>query len=460
MVKNVSLNNASPPPSWLVHVRLLRRLLAPIFACLLSPAVLGITSLSAEAATLEWTRQMGTSESDSGWGVSTDRQGNVYMSGSTSGSLAGPNAGEFDAFLFKYNSSGNLLWSRQLGSTTTEGRNRVSADGLGNVYISGRTGNLAGSVGPYLAKYDDSGSLLWTRQLGESATSDGAVAADDMGNVYISGYDVVSNAAFLAKYNEAGDLVWTRWTSPVGTSSDRSSAISVDGSGNAYIAGMTWGNLGGPSAGLFDAFVRKYDADGNVSWTRQFGTARSDFATGVSADGFGNVYVSANLFDYVADEVDMFLRKYDVDGNLLWSRELITGGGGHWTDVSSDSLGNVYLTGATVHSIPGPNTRELDAFVSKYDGSGNVLWTSQFGSESFDGPRGVSADGLGNVYISGTTQGNLGGTHAGGVNDAFVAKLSESVPEPSTAAILVLAAAGLTFWRRPSSRNRCAYLNV
>jgi len=88
---------------------------------------------SARAQTLEWTRQLGTSDTDQSNGVSADGLGNVYISGT-------------DPFISKYDDSGTLQWTQQLGSSS----NGVSADGLGNVYISGRTdgsldGNNAGS---------------------------------------------------------------------------------------------------------------------------------------------------------------------------------------------------------------------------------------------------------------------------------------------------------------------------
>ena len=69
-----------------------------------------------------------------------------------------------------------------------------------------------------------------------------------------------------------------------------------------------------------------------------------------------------------------------------------------------------------------------------------VEWTRQLGTSAYDASQGVSADGLGNVYISGGSSGSLAGPNAGGY-DAFVAKIAgANVPEPST---FILGAAGL-----------------
>ncbi len=107
---------------------------------------------------IEWIRDV-----DHGYypRISADGAGNVFLAGNTKSSLGGQNAGDSDFFLFKYDSSGDLLWKRQLGSNRYDGCGDVSADSLGNVFFCGNTqGNLAGPFGGtwdgYLGKYDTS----------------------------------------------------------------------------------------------------------------------------------------------------------------------------------------------------------------------------------------------------------------------------------------------------------------
>ncbi len=121
-----------------------------------------------------------------------------------------------------------------------------------------------------------------------------------------------------------------------------------------------------------------------------------------------------------------------------WTRQLGTSSWDLSNDVAADALGNVFISGYTQGSLGGPNAGSADAFVSKYDSSGSLLWTRQFGTSRTDHSYGVAADPLGNVFISGYTTGSLGGPYAGG-GDAFLVKLT--VPEPST--ILIVTAAGL-----------------
>jgi hypothetical protein len=416
---------------------------------------------------IEWVRQLGTNADDRSTGVSADGLGNVYISGYTYRNVGGPNADFGNAFVSKYDAAGILQWTRQLGTGTQDESNGVSADGLGNVYISGWTaGSLgrpsAGGIDAFVSKYDAAGTLQWSRQLGTSSYDESTgVSADGLGNVYISGYTYGSvggpNAgigdAFVSKYDAAGTLQWSR---QLGTSAhDESHGVSADGLGNVYISGFTHGSLAGPNADPRDAFVSKYDTAGTLQWTRQLGALGFDDSRGVSADGLGNVYISGYTYGSVggpnAGSGDAFVSKYDVAGTLIWSRQVGTSSFDANFGVSADGLANVYISGFTGGSLGRPNVGSSDAIVSKYDASGNFQWTQQLGISSDDESHGVSADGLGSVYFSGYTFGSLGGPSAGS-NDAFVAKIADAVvPEPNT--LLLLCVGSLAMVRRRRAEN-------
>src|SRR5262245_63963107 len=112
----------------------------------------------------------------------------------------------------------------------------------------------------------------------------------------------------------AESFEWIQQVSGPGSGSVASEGISADEFGNVYICGSAGFDLGGPSAGDNDAFVRKYDSAGNVLWTRQFGTIGIDGSRSVSAAEFGYVYVagftSGSLSRSNAGSADAFVRNY------------------------------------------------------------------------------------------------------------------------------------------------------
>jgi uncharacterized delta-60 repeat protein len=274
--------------------------------------------------------------------------------------------------------------------------------------------------------------LLWVRQLGTSAFDvSSAVAVDSAGNVYISGYTEGSlggaqagqGDAFLSKYNSAGVLLWTR---QLGTTlPDDGHALAVDSDGYVYISGTTRGSLGGPSAGGPDAYLAKYNSDGGLLWIRQRGTSAYDYSHALATDSAGGVYISGytegSLGGQNAGGGDAFLAKYNSAGTLLWIRQLGTSAQDHGYAVAADSMGNVYISGSTSGSLGGPNAGSHDAFLAKYSSAGVLLWVRQFGTSAYEGSSGVAVDNNGHVYIIGVTDGSLGGPSAG-FRDAFLAK--------------------------------------
>jgi hypothetical protein len=418
---------------------------------------------SAHAQTLEWVRQLGTAEAEFAAGVAADSLGNVYIAGNTEGILGGPNAGGFEAFVSKYDATGNPAWTRQLASTAVAYYSSVSVDGLGNVYLSGTVRSIFGTA--FVTKFDAAGDLLWTRQVDSAAPSEGAgVSVDSLGNVYIAGWtggnlggpNAGSWDAFVAKYDAAGTPLWTSQYGTTGFDVPR--AVSADTLGNVYIAGYVDDGTGPPGSPPIDAFISKFDEAGALQWTKRLGAGSGQhIGQSVSTDALGNVYFSGStdksLGGPSAGSTDVFLFKYDAAGNLQWSRQFGTATGEAAGSVSADDLGNVYLAGGTQGSLvggPDAGLGRADVFLTKFNAAGDRQWTQQLGTSTTDYSGGVAADRFGNVYIAGATYGDLGGPNTGGSADVFIAKYNDFIiPEPATG--LLVAIATLLFGTR---RNR------
>jgi hypothetical protein len=315
--------------------------------------------------------------------VSVDGSGQVLISGSTAGTLSGSsenNAGNVDAFVASYDSSGTPLWVHQLGSSGADDAFTSTVDAAGNLDVAGQTtGTLPGSDEPnasvypahydaFVAQYDPTGTRLWVHQLGstgeDSATS---VVVDPGSDLIVSGWttgtlpgapeqNTSGDDAFLAKYDASGTLLWVHQLGhsvPAGSSV----AVDVDAGGDIAIAGTTDGPLSGaeapphvPStAGHNDAFTAEYDAAGNLKWVHRL-ASKYDSALagelGAADDGAGSVTLDASGAAYVTGT---------TSGQLIGSSDLYP--------VTS-----------------GLFQARIQSFIAKYDASGARIWVHQFGS--------------------------------------------------------------------------------
>ena len=268
--------------------------------------------------------------------VETDGVGNVYVTGSLTGTVdfdpsAGvtelTSAGNVDAFLAKYSSAGALQWARRLGGVGFDQANCLAIDSNGNAFIGGRFEQTA-SVGPkilfsaggpdgFIASFDPQGTLRWADSYGGGQYDevngigirpDGTVVAAGSFEGVVDFNAGPGTATLTANYptdvfilnvGASGQFGWVRQFTGVGYQYPR--ALAVGGDGSVAIVGSFYGTVDfdpGPgtrlltaTSGLTSAFVAKLDASGNLAWAGNLiGTMQ--FGESVAIDGTGSVYVS------------------------------------------------------------------------------------------------------------------------------------------------------------------------
>ncbi len=331
-------------------------------------------------------------------GIATDASGNVYITGLNSGSIIfGTDTINSSFFIAKYNAGGNVLWAR---GTTSSGpydyANSIATDASGNVYVTGvykspffifgsdTLHNTVGSSFVFIAKYDNGGNILWAKNavgnvVGTSGEGDAAlsISTDLNGNAYITGHYISSKIIFgtdtlfnfgwqnifLVKYNTNGTMIWAKGSN--GNSASDSYGVSTDLSGNIYITGyfsspfISFGTdtLFNTELSSQEFFLAKYNALGNILWTKSSAGGNYNNTAGysVSNDPSGNVYVSGGcdtLIVFGADTLHapsgspdpMFIVKYNSSGSVLCT-SILTSGGDDNNGVSADAFGNAYITG-------------------------------------------------------------------------------------------------------------------
>ncbi|MHA2356190.1 MAG: hypothetical protein ACXADC_13500 [Candidatus Thorarchaeota archaeon] len=350
------------------------------------------------------------------------------------------NSGNRDVYVRKYSFDGQELWTRQFGTVGDDLGTRIKVDG-DEVYVLGRTDGVltsadgvlltsSGNSDAFIRKYDSSGNEIWTRMFGFplwDATTD--IVFFEFG-FFVCGYSGAgsNSISFFSWFDNNGFEQWTRL---IEASYVLATSVFMDETG-VYVIGnveelmLSADGMTQSYFGDRDGFIRKYDFGGNEIWTRQFGSIERESSTRITGDGTG-VYISGGTSGKLksADGVilassgnsDSFLTKYDSEGNELWTRQFGTAGGDRSVSLASVDSSGVYVMGAE-------NLGDSHIYVRRFDTIGDELWKRQFDTHGneLDGEIYVTDHG---VYIGGMTTGSYSGETPLGSFDGFVAKLSD-----------------------------------
>ncbi len=308
-----------------------------------------------------WAKSFGGSGAENVSSVTIDGGGNIYIAGDFKSATAYFNPGvagsgeltisgstkNADAYIAKYDGNGGFLWAHKIGGTGADYCGQTAVDASDNVYVigwfasasaqfdaSGTPASLLSTTGGYdvfLAKYDPSGSLMWTQKMGGKGPDHGmALAIDQLDKIYITGYFDSDTAQFdpaatggagqlilsadidlyIAKYESNGDFIWAK--SMEGNAKDHAQAIALDGAGNLYLTGTTGSSYVDFNPGInggtvlniatYCIFLAKYNTDGDFIFARGMGgTNGQDWGRGVAVDRSGNVYTAGYFSSHIAE---------------------------------------------------------------------------------------------------------------------------------------------------------------
>lgn len=405
------------------------------------------------AQKFEWAKQFEGTRNSYGASIKLDMYGNMYITGNFFGTADfNPGPGVFnltstpdkwDAFITKLDSSGNLIWAKQIGGSDHVYVHSIFVDLSGDVYTTGEFGETAdfnpgtekynltspgGGTDCFILKLDAFGNFLWAKNIGGISEEVGyAVSVDASGNLCVFGtycgqadfdpgignFYLGGCNNFILKLDSTGNFIWAK---EIGVNKNGSAQNNVpvsivnDASGNIYTTGFFNGTgdfdpgidtFNFTSVGGNDIFISKLDATGNFVWAIQIaGSYYDDYGFSIKSDHKGYIYIVGS-FTGTADfdpgpgvynlkakvGTDVFVLKLEESGNFVWAKNF----GGTYSfgqGIALDALGNIYTTGrfeSTGDFNPGSGTATLtskgqaDIFVSKLDPAGNFVWAKQMG---------------------------------------------------------------------------------
>ncbi len=373
-----------------------------------------------------WSKSFGGTSSDYPYAIAVDSNGNVYITGYyyysiNFGGNTLTSVGSNDVFLASFTPAGKHRWSKSFGGTSSDYGYGVATDGEGNVYITGYYytsidfggGPLysQGSTDVFVASFTSDGKYRSSASFGGVNYDYGqGIAADASGNVYITGYfsgpasfggTSLSNRGsydiYLAAYGPTGKH---RWSKSFGnTSSDYGRGLAVDSAGNTYLTGEFYTSIdfgGGTiySSGGTDIFVASFSPSGAYRWSRASGGTSYDYGYGVAVDNSANVFITGNFYGTASfggspltspGSNSVYLASYTSGGTHRWS----VVGGGSSSDtgygVAADASGNAYITGSYYGSasfggttLTGAGYNEI--FIASYSPTGAFRWSRSHGA--------------------------------------------------------------------------------
>jgi hypothetical protein len=398
-------------------------------------------------------RQGDTLEGEVANAVAMDIDGGIVVVGT--GPVVGSGSDAPDARVIKFDASGAVVWSRRIqsaGAIPDDNGYAVAVDGSGNIYVGGSTrGSLAGQSNAggedaFIARLDRAGQVAWIRQFGTTfGDAVRSLAIDPSGNVVAVGASVVAPSGnhFVAKYAPDGSRLWLREFTENSPLASFANAVAVDGTGAIYITGTT------PQVGSNGLLVARLDAAGNRVWRAAFpdwrGATRG-YSIAVSSDG-ARIYVSGETDGHVeggtptGSSTEGFLLQLSAGGTPAWARQIAPNAFpiGATQQLSlrgvatSASGAEVTVTGWVAGARSGTGATADDLIVARYDAAGARTWARQIASlpnnmiplAGDDRGLAIAVDGVGDAFVAGLTMGHLGTppTTTWGSQDWFVLKL-------------------------------------
>ena len=304
-----------------------------------------------------------------------------------------------------------LVWGTFYGANGHDGFECMAHDNNDNLFITGYTESFTYpvqdtdtyfqdspgffiGVNAVILKFDDNGNRLWATYYGGNVGEGGkSITCDNLGNIFVTGWSGSTN---LPRQN----------------------------SGTFF-----QGTFGGGPPGSTDAFILKFDNNGEREWATYYGGNDRDAGNSIVCDDAGNVFITGytrtlnpsfpllnagTYFDNTrGGNQDAFILKFDNAGNRLWATYYGGSNDEEAYSITCDNSGNVFITGDTrssdfpflnagtyCDSVFGGNR---DAFISKFDNAGDLLWATYYGGSSSDQGFTIACDNLENVFVVGPT---------------------------------------------------------
>lgn len=308
-----------------------------------------------------------------------------------------------------------VMWTQTYDTGTFDSASDVAVDASGNVIVVGTQGQGDASD-IWVRKLDPNGEPLWTRTYGGAAGMQDVgrgVAVDAAGNVIAAGYETTAGGetdAWVRKYDPEGNEIWTRTHAGAAGGDDKAADVAVDGEGSILVVGEEMTATTGA-----DLWLRKYDSDGGTSWTVVLdGVGEYDAGRGVATDTANNVLVGGGSNGWPAPL--SWILKYDAAGEPIWAKDRTIGMTSidYVNAIAVDSAANVIVPGHLL-TLAGA----MDARIERLDAGGETQWVRSHDAGGVEIFVDAAVDAADDVLIAGFSE-------VDGNRDGLILKYAQS----------------------------------
>jgi len=352
---------------------------------------------------------LGGTGADYGNSVQPTPDGGYIVTGSTTSF----GAGNTDVLLAKFEANGDLAWSNTLGGTGIDTGTSLQITPDGGFIVTGYTGSFgAGSTDVLLANFEANGALTWIKSFGGTGVDTGrSVQLTPDGGFIVTGgttsFGAGSQDVLLAKFEANGDLTWSKTLGGTGDEYGRSVQITPDG---GFIVTGETRSFG---AGNYDMLLSKFEANGALTWSKTLGGTSNDIGTSVQITPDGAFMVTGETTSFGAGSTDVLLAKFEANGALAWSKTLGGTGTDYGYSVQLTPDGGFIVTGGTLNFGAG----NYDMLLSKFEANGALTWGKTLGGPSVDTGHSVKVTPDGGFIVTGGTT-----SFGAGSQDVLLAK--------------------------------------
>jgi hypothetical protein len=261
------------------------------------------------------------------------KDGKIVAAGQTYSNGSNDN----DFYIVKLNpSNGDIIWEETFGGTGEDYAYSVNAVSDGGLIVGGTTNSTNGDItttygnfDAWILKLNTNGELLWSKSLGGENNDEVKKIQETSDNGFIlTGQkspcchyyaDKSFNTdIYVAKLSSTGAVEWEKLIS--GNNYEMGKDI-IETSDGGYLLGADVRSYDGDfeyNAGIYDAYIIKLDAEGDIEWKKYRATSDGDYVTGVAevSDGY---FMLSHTIDSYNPNTNSVVSKYTLEGNFVQS---------------------------------------------------------------------------------------------------------------------------------------------